>query len=35
MMGKITSDGIYVEQLETDPAKYMPEMGLRQLWAMW
>jgi fumarate hydratase class I len=25
-MGKITSDGIYLEQLETEPAKYMPDV---------
>ncbi|EHS53698.1 hydro-lyase, Fe-S type, tartrate/fumarate subfamily, beta subunit [Rhizobium sp. PDO1-076] len=24
--GKITRDGIYIEQLETDPSKYMPEI---------
>ncbi len=26
-VGKITRDGIYLEQLETDPAKYLPEIG--------
>ncbi len=25
-LGKITRDGIYIEQLETDPSKYMPEI---------
>jgi fumarate hydratase class I len=25
-MGKITKDGIFLEQLETDPAKYLPEV---------
>jgi fumarate hydratase class I len=25
IMGKITSKGVFVEQLETDPAKYLPE----------
>src|SRR5882724_11283451 len=25
-LGKITRDGIFVEQLETDPAKYLPDM---------
>jgi fumarate hydratase class I len=24
--GKITKDGIYIEQLETDPSKYMPDI---------
>jgi fumarate hydratase class I len=24
--GKITKDGIFLEQLETDPAKYLPEI---------
>ncbi len=24
-LGKITADGVFLEQLETDPAKYMPE----------
>ncbi|MET0390550.1 MAG: fumarate hydratase [Polyangiales bacterium] len=24
-LGKITKDGVYLEQLETDPAKYLPE----------
>jgi fumarate hydratase class I len=26
IMGKITKDGIFLEQLETDPAKYLPEV---------
>ncbi|MCW2247534.1 fumarate hydratase class I [Azospirillum fermentarium] len=26
-VGKITRDGIYLEQLETDPAQYLPEIG--------
>ena len=26
-VGKITKDGIYIEALETDPAKYLPEIG--------
>src|SRR5690606_39462323 len=25
-VGKITSEGVFVEQLETDPAKYLPEV---------
>jgi fumarate hydratase class I len=25
-MGKITADGVFLEQLETDPAKYLPEI---------
>jgi fumarate hydratase class I len=25
-LGKITSDGVYIEQLETNPAKYMPDV---------
>ena len=25
-LGKITSDGVFLEQLETDPAKYLPEI---------
>jgi fumarate hydratase class I len=25
-LGKITKDGVFVEQLETDPAKYLPEV---------
>ena len=30
-LGKITRDGIFVEQLETDPAKYLPETTEGQL----
>ena len=26
-LGKITKDGVFLEQLETDPAKYLPETG--------
>jgi fumarate hydratase, class I len=28
---KITKDGVFLEQLETDPAKYLPEIGDEQL----
>jgi len=31
VLGKITRDGIYVEQLETDPAQYMPEIKAEKL----
>ena len=31
VLGKITRDGIFVEQLETDPAKYMPEIKAEKL----
>jgi len=27
-LGKITTDGVFLEQLETDPAHYMPEAGI-------
>ncbi|MDN5746040.1 MAG: FumA C-terminus/TtdB family hydratase beta subunit, partial [Nocardioidaceae bacterium] len=27
-LGKITSEGVFLEQLETDPAQYMPEAGV-------
>ncbi|NJM90938.1 MAG: fumarate hydratase [Myxococcales bacterium] len=30
-VGKITRDGIFLEQLETDPAKYLPDVGHDQL----
>jgi fumarate hydratase, class I len=30
-MGKITRDGVYLEQLETNPAQYMPEVEPTQL----
>ena len=26
-LGKITPEGIFLEQLETDPSKYMPDVG--------
>ncbi|KAK3237634.1 hypothetical protein CYMTET_52306 [Cymbomonas tetramitiformis] len=26
-LGKITKDGVFIEQLEKDPSKYMPEVG--------
>lgn len=25
-MGKITADGVFLEQLEADPAQYLPEV---------
>ncbi|HEY1722699.1 MAG TPA: fumarate hydratase [Magnetospirillaceae bacterium] len=31
MMGKITHEGLFIEQLETDPAKYMPEIDESKL----
>src|ERR1700691_2829787 len=31
IMAKITPDGVFLEQLETDPAKYLPEIGDEQL----
>jgi fumarate hydratase class I len=30
-LGKITKDGVFLEQLETDPAKYLPEASGEQL----
>ncbi|MFT4199216.1 fumarate hydratase [Gordonia sp. (in: high G+C Gram-positive bacteria)] len=27
-LGKITADGVFLEQLETDPAQYMPDVGV-------
>ncbi|WP_245644690.1 fumarate hydratase [Nocardioides jensenii] len=30
-LGKITAEGVFLEQLETDPAKYMPEPSEEQL----
>src|SRR4029077_5225824 len=30
-LGKITRDGVFVEQLETDPAKYLPDTTHAQL----
>lgn len=29
--GKITKDGVFIEQLETDPAKYMPDVPAEQV----
>jgi fumarate hydratase, class I len=29
-LGKITSSGVYLEQLETDPAQYMPDVGVAE-----
>ncbi|MBC7908771.1 MAG: fumarate hydratase C-terminal domain-containing protein, partial [Rhodospirillaceae bacterium] len=31
ILGKITKDGVYVEALERDPAKYMPEIDMSKL----
>jgi fumarate hydratase, class I len=31
VLGKITRDGIFLEQLETDPAKYLPEVAAQDL----
>jgi fumarate hydratase class I len=31
ILGKITADGVYLEQLETNPAKYLPEIDERGL----
>ncbi len=33
ILGKITRDGIFLEQLETDPAKYLPEVTSQELGA--
>jgi fumarate hydratase, class I len=30
-LGKITKDGVFLEQLETDPARYLPEASAEQL----
>jgi fumarate hydratase class I len=30
-LGKITKDGVFLEQLETDPAKYLPDVAHQQL----
>jgi fumarate hydratase class I len=30
-LGKITAEGVFLEQLETDPAKHMPEVGEEHL----
>ena len=29
-LGKITADGVFLEQLETDPAQYMPDAGVAE-----
>ncbi len=29
-LGKITADGVFLEQLETDPAHYMPDAGMAE-----
>ena len=29
-LGKITADGVFLEQLETDPAQYMPDAGVTE-----
>ena len=29
-LGKITADGVFLEQLETDPAHYMPDAGIAE-----
>jgi len=31
VLGKITKEGIYIEQLEEDPSKYLPEISVSQL----
>jgi len=31
ILGKITAEGIFLEQLETDPAKYMPDLSAKPL----
>ena len=31
ILGKITRDGVFLEQLETDPAKYLPDTAEQQL----
>src|SRR5471032_1897272 len=30
-LAKITADGVFLEQLETEPAKYLPEIEPREL----
>ena len=30
-LGKITSDGVFLERLETDPAQYLPDTGEAEL----
>ena len=29
-LGKITAEGVFLEQLETDPAQYMPDAGVAE-----
>ena len=31
ILGKITSEGVFLEQLETDPGKYLPEIDSKEL----
>ncbi|MFT4864871.1 MAG: fumarate hydratase class I [Ilumatobacter sp.] len=31
MLGKITADGLFLEQLETDPARFLPAVGTKDL----
>ena len=31
ILGKITSEGVFLEQLETDPDKYLPEIDTKEL----
>lgn len=31
MFGKITEEGVFLEQLETNPSKYMPEVQEKDL----
>ncbi len=31
VMGRITADGVFLEQLEADPAKYLPEVDMAKL----
>ncbi|MSO65293.1 MAG: fumarate hydratase [Alphaproteobacteria bacterium] len=33
VLGKITADGVYLEQLETNPARYLPEIDVSKLGA--
>jgi hypothetical protein len=33
--GKITADGVFLEQLETDPARFLPEIDHRKLAGRW
>ncbi|MEI2821094.1 MAG: fumarate hydratase [Marmoricola sp.] len=34
-LGKITADGVFLEQLETDPAQFMPAVGCRRRHLLW